>query len=171
VHAPAVMIHLLCGAAAYAPGHWPASCLANRASAVTMGIDQDATAWIGSNLGAVEKSSSLGGSGWSSFRRVSVEDDAREYFVKTSNRPSDAMFLGEALGLRAMYSAEAVRIPEVVGWGDGTQGGSFIVMEYLPLSGKRRADPREFGRAMARMHLAPPAAAEARQVRRGDIFE
>jgi len=103
----------------------------------------------------------MGGSGWAAFMRVAVKGSEREYFVKTSNRLSDAMFLGEALGLRAMYAANAVRVPEVLHCGDGMQGGSFIVMEYLPLGG--RADPREFGRAMAQMHLAQPSVREAKE--------
>lgn len=126
-----------------------------------MGISQDAEEWISANVGPVERSSRMGGSGWAAFMRVAVKGSEREYFVKTSNRPSDAMFLGEALGLRAMYAANAVRIPEVLHCGDGMQGGSFIVMEYLPLGG--RADPREFGRAMAQMHLAQPSAREAKE--------
>lgn len=125
-----------------------------------MGINQDAEAWISANIGPLERSSRMGGSGWAAFMRVAVKGDKREYFVKTSSRPSDLMFLGEALGLRAMYAANAVRIPEVLHYGDGMQGGSFIVMEYLPLGG--RADPKEFGRLMAKMHLAEPSAPEAK---------
>jgi len=126
-----------------------------------MGISQDAEEWISANVGPVERSSRMGGSGWAAFMRVAVKGSEREYFVKTSNRLSDAMFLGEALGLRAMYAANAVRVPEVLHCGDGMQGGSFIVMEYLPLGG--RADPREFGRAMAQMHLAQPSVREAKE--------
>ena len=68
--------------------------------------------------------------------------------------------LGEALGLKAMRHTGSVRIPEVIGYGDGATSGSFLVMELLNLGG--RADAAEFGRAMARMHLAEPLAPEAR---------
>ena len=46
-------------------------------------------------------------------------------------------------------------------FGDSESGdGSYIIMDFLELGG--RADQRVFGRRMAEMHLATPAAAEAR---------
>jgi len=90
-----------------------------------------------------------------------VEGADRSFFVKSSSRPCDIMFLGEALGLRAMHASKSVRIPEVLHYGDGDSGGSFIVMEFLRLSG--RADAKLFGRKMAMMHLATPLAEEAQQ--------
>eukprot|EP00965_Chrysotila_dentata_P207773 6184321-Pleurochrysis_carterae.AAC.2 len=60
-----------------------------------------------------------------------------------------------------MHASKSVRIPEVLHYGDGDSGGSFIVMEFLRLSG--RADAKLFGRKMAMMHLATPLAEEAQQ--------
>lgn len=122
-----------------------------------MAANDDALRWVEANVGAIESSSSAGGSGWASFRRVKA--GGRELFIKTSSRPSDVMFLGEAVGLRAMHATDSVVVPEVLAFGDGDGGGSYLIMQYLEFGG--RADPREFGRKMAQMHLAPCAQAEA----------
>ena len=71
------------------------------------------------------------------------------------------MFHGEALGLNAMYECsqsgddDSLRIPKVYHYGDYSSGnGSYLIMEYLNLAG--RSDDRALGKAIARMHLAPP---------------
>lgn len=60
-------------------------------------------------------------------------------------------------------ATNTLRIPQVFHYGPlpGPPGGgalhgngSFIVMEYLSMSG--RADPAELGKQLARMHLAEP---------------
>jgi protein-ribulosamine 3-kinase len=68
------------------------------------------------------------------------------------------MFAGEALGLKAMYETKACRIPEVLHWGNDGRGGSYIIMEFLPLGG--RGSQKELGRAIAKMHLAAPTSCE-----------
>lgn len=129
----------------------------NRA-AHCMSVDDNALRWVEANVGAVELSSAAGGSGWASFKRVKA--GGRELFVKTSSRPSNVMFLGEAVGLRAMHATDSVVVPDVLHFGDGDGGGSYLVMEYLEFSG-RVSDQADFGRRMAEMHLAPCAQAEA----------
>ena len=124
------------------------------------GPQADAQRWIEEHHGAVSKSQGMGGSGWASFCRVSTAE--REFFVKTSNKNCEQMFYGEAVGLRAMHATNTIRIPEVLKFGDSESGdGSYIIMDFLTLGG--RADQRVFGRRMAEMHLATPAAAEARE--------
>ena len=93
-----------------------------------------------------------------------LNDDYKpvSFFVKSSTRVCEEMFKGEALGLQAMYacsqgSEDALRIPKVFHYGDYSASdskGSFLIMEYLNLAG--RSDDRALGRAVARMHLAPP---------------
>jgi protein-ribulosamine 3-kinase len=139
-----------------------------------------------SGYGSITRSVPVGSSGWASFRRVEVsdpppDDDHRDgdgeekrrrrgtsFFVKFSpSRSYEEMFRGEALGLEAMRACsssprggggdDALRIPRVYRHGDcscGGGGGSFLIMEYLDLAG--RSDDRALGRAVARMHLAPP---------------
>lgn len=126
---------------------------------MSSGADADSLKWIEKEIGAIVKSQRMGGSGWASFSRHTTTE--RELFVKTSSRNLEQMFYGEALGLRAMHATGTIRIPEVLKFADSESGsGSYIVMEYLDLG--RRADKRTFGRRMAEMHLATPAAAEAR---------
>ena len=159
-----------------------------RVQMAASGPQADAQRWIEEQHGAITKSQGMGGSGWASFCRVSTAE--REFFVKTSNKNCEQMFYGEAIGLRAMHATNTIRIPEVrvrvsVGlgsdpnlnpnpnpnpnrnpnqvlkFGDSESGdGSYIIMDFLELGG--RADQRVFGRRMAEMHLATPAAAEAR---------
>ena len=54
----------------------------------------------------VAKKTTLGGSGWSAFRRYAVEGSDKEYFVKTSSRNSDEMFLGEVQSLAVAHLSE-----------------------------------------------------------------
>ncbi|KAL3795135.1 hypothetical protein HJC23_007363 [Cyclotella cryptica] len=136
-------------------------------------LDNELSTWAASsNFGTIDKSVPAGSSGWASFRKVYVTDpptnhNGKEvsFFVKSSSRSCKDMFYGEALGLQAMYACsggdgadgdgDALRIPKVYHYGDYSDGrGSFLIMEYLNLSG--RSDDRALGKAMARMHLSPP---------------
>ena len=124
------------------------------------GAEADAHRWLEANHGAITKASRLGGSGWASFSKVATAE--REFFVKYSSKPMEAMFYGEALGLRAMHATSTIKVPEVLRFADSESGsGSYIIMEFLPLGG--RGDQETFGRRMAEMHLATPAAAEAKE--------
>jgi len=131
-------------------------------------LDDELSRWAaGAGYGGILSSKPAGSSGWASFRRVELEDpSAPTLFVKSSSKPAATMFEGEFLGLRAMYecsshggggSGEGLRIPQVFHCADIPGGrGSVLVMEYLKLGG--RSDDRALGRAVARMHLAPPKA-------------
>jgi fructosamine-3-kinase len=132
-------------------------------------LDDELQNWAtSSDFGSIDQSIPAGSSGWASFRKVLVTNppkrDGKEvtFFVKSSSRSCREMFYGEALGLQAMYACssttddgESLRIPRVYHYGDYTDGrGSFLVMEYLNLAG--RSDDRSLGKAVARMHSAPP---------------
>eukprot|EP01023_Acetabularia_acetabulum_P058044 TRINITY_DN6795_c0_g1_i2.p1 TRINITY_DN6795_c0_g1~~TRINITY_DN6795_c0_g1_i2.p1 ORF type:complete len:357 (-),score=42.40 TRINITY_DN6795_c0_g1_i2:41-1039(-) len=112
--------------------------------------------WIEQNLknGKVLNCGSVGSCGWPQQYIMSMEDGTR-YFVKTARGyNADEMFEGEALGLMALHDTDTVRVPEVVHYGDMNGGASFIVMSLVKFSG--RIDQREFGRLLAKMHLATP---------------
>jgi protein-ribulosamine 3-kinase len=129
-------------------------------------LDQELELWASSEgYGKIDKAIPAGSSGWASFRKVTVTNPPESngkpvsFFVKSSSRSAEEMFLGEALGLKAMYECsqgeDSLRIPKVYHYGDFAEGkGSLIVMEYLNLAG--RSDDRALGKAMAKMHLAPP---------------
>jgi protein-ribulosamine 3-kinase len=142
----------------------------HKTSAALSPLDEELQQWAStSNYGTIDKIIPSGSSGWASFRKVTVTDPPLNddnkpvsFFVKSSTRVCEEMFKGEALGLQAMYacsqgSEDALRIPKVFHYGDYSASdskGSFLIMEYLNLAG--RSDDRALGRAMARMHLAPP---------------
>ena len=132
-----------------------------------MRVFDDAEKWIGDNLGAIVKKKPMGGgSGWASLSRYEVAGMDADIVVKASgSKPLESMFLGEALGLKALGASKTLKIPEVYHMADGFEGGSYFVMDYLEFSG--RADPTLFGRKMAEMHLAEPLAAEAKAGRFG----
>ena len=134
---------------------------------ITMRIFDDAEKWIGDNLGAITKKKPMGGgSGWASLSRYEVAGMDADIVVKASgSKPLESMFLGEALGLKALGASKTLKIPEVYHMADGFEGGSYFVMDYLEFSG--RADPTLFGRKMAEMHLAEPLAVEAKAGRFG----
>lgn len=130
------------------------------AAAVSMSA---ATDWLLENGYTVEDAKGSGSSGWASFSQLSArrpDGSDVKLFVKTAGRSAKEMFEGEALGLQAMHATKTIRVPAVEHYGDAPSGGSFMIMEYLDLRGS--ADPTELGRQMARMHLAPPLAPEAR---------
>ena len=132
-----------------------------------MGISDDAERWITDNCGPISSKRSMGGgSGWASLTRYAVEGHRCELVVKASpSKQLEQMFLGEALGLKALRASGALAIPEVFAYADGSTSGSYLIMEYMDFSG--RADPHLFGRSMALLHAAEPLAAEAKEGRFG----
>lgn len=136
----------------------------HRQRQLQMGGEGDIKAWFRENgFGDVAKrGSSFGGSGWSSTAKWVSTDSQEAFFVKTSSKACNSMFLGEAQGLTAMrLAAEAspeprLKIPKVYHCADydGPGRGSFIIMEFLNMGG--RGDQVEFGKALAHMHLAEP---------------
>ena len=135
---------------------------ATRGGQPTMGIMDDVDKYIETNVGKIASRSGVGGgSGWAQCVRYKIEG-GKELFVKASgNKPLEKMFLGEGLGLKALYECGKLAIPEVLHYADGYDGGSYIIMEYLDIGG--RPDPEAFGRAMAQMHLTEPRDAEAKE--------
>ncbi|GBF92654.1 hypothetical protein Rsub_05023 [Raphidocelis subcapitata] len=128
------------------------------AAAASARISSPAADWISDNLGSgyVVREKFMGGSGWSSTY-VYTTEGGKDYFVKTSGgTKAEGMFKGEQLGLSAMGATRSVRVPEVFHVGTLAAGrGAFIVMEALRLGGS--PDQEALGRAVAAMHLAPPA--------------
>jgi len=132
-------------------------------------LDKEISKWCASSgNGKVESIAWAGSSDWASFRKVTLKDSAKQFFVKTSTRSAREMFQGEALGLQAMYECSGqtmgngtgdddddirLKIPQVHYWGDFS-GGSLLIMDFLNLSG--RGNGYNLGKAMAQMHLAAP---------------
>lgn len=111
------------------------------------------------NLGKVTSMSRAGSSGWAVMHKATTDTGSR-FFIKVS-RDDAAMFAGEANGLSAMFKTGTIRVPEVFHYGSlrSTQG-SFIIMESLELLPVY--SQYELGLAVAAMHCADPAHAEAK---------
>ena len=90
-----------------------------------------------------------GKSGGSINTAVVLSSDEQQYFVKTNASGQKAMFEAEARGLLALASSKTLKVPRPVCFGEN-QSQSYIVMEYLEMSG--RADPVALGQQLALMH-------------------
>jgi len=78
-----------------------------------------------------------------------VSNAKAEYFVKTNHLEHGDMFETEALSLKEMRDQNTVRVPEPVCYGQ-TDSKTFLVLEYLPLTG--RFDATLLGQQLAAMH-------------------
>lgn len=80
-----------------------------------------------------------------------VSDGERTFFVKLNSAPQLDMFEAEALGLKHMAEAQAIRVPSPIC--TGVSGNSaYIVLEWLNLGGGNAQAWAELGRNLARMH-------------------
>ena len=77
--------------------------------------------------------------------------DGRQVFVKTNARAPAGMFAAEAAGLSWLASAQAVRLPRVLGAGE-----RFLALELLRPGRRGRSFDEELGRALAALHRAGP---------------
>ena len=89
--------------------------VAPRTGGANMGVsvDADIERWLELNVGSGVTRKALGGSGWASFSRYSVDGAESDLFIKTSRRSVDEMFFGEALGLKALHATQTVTVPKV----------------------------------------------------------
>lgn len=78
-----------------------------------------------------------------------ISDANTDYFLKTNTADKIDMFAAEAEGLEAMATTEAIRVPQPVCYGSNGDE-SYLVMEYLPLTGN--LDRSLFGQQMAKFH-------------------
>lgn len=80
-----------------------------------------------------------------------VSDGSQLYFVKLNQASKVAMFEAEALGLREMAQAQAIRVPQALCWGTA-DGQSYIVLEWLELGSGPKANWAQMGQQLAAMH-------------------
>ena len=78
-----------------------------------------------------------------------IQGDGQDFFVKLNSADAREMFIAEAEGLRQILASESVRAPRPLCWATA-EGSAWLVMEYLPLSG--RGSGAELGRQLAAMH-------------------
>jgi len=83
------------------------------------------------------------------------ETDKGPFFVKMNSRIDKSMFEAEAEGLKCMHATNTVRVPMPYAVGSLSSGGSFLIMEKLPLGRVSSSTQRRLGQELAQMHLAP----------------
>ena len=78
-------------------------------------------------------------------------DDQRRFFVKSQ---SDSLepFMAEAAGLAAIRSANAIRVPNLIGVGQTEFGDGFLVLEAIESGQSPAGFFENFGAALALMH-------------------
>jgi fructosamine-3-kinase len=74
-----------------------------------------------------------------------------DIFLKTGPASSFDMFAAEAEGLLELAQADAIRVPEVLAFGN-ENGGAFIALEWLELGSSNTSIERRFGEQLAELH-------------------
>ena len=90
-------------------------------------------------------------SGGSIHRAWQLDDGVRCYFVKTNELAAAPMFAAEALGLKVLEAAAAVRTPSLVMTGQ-TASQAFLVLEHLNLVSLDQQGGARLGKALAELH-------------------
>lgn len=80
-----------------------------------------------------------------------LEDGRRRFFVKIHDADRLPMFEAEAAGLAELARPAALRVPRPVTQGTAA-GHSFLVLEFVDLSGGSARSARLLGEALARLH-------------------
>ncbi|WP_428609963.1 fructosamine kinase family protein [Sedimenticola sp.] len=91
--------------------------------------------------------SPLGGGCINQALKLTIGEQA--YFVKLNQADSFAMFDNEVDGLQALNAAHALRIPQVVCYGQ-FKSSAYLVLEFIPLT--HHGDPQRAGRQLAALH-------------------
>jgi fructosamine-3-kinase len=82
-------------------------------------------------------------------------DDGRRVFAKTNDRAPAGFFAAEAHGLDWLAEARAVRLPNVLGSGEGRDGASpFLLLEWVEAGARGRDLDEQLGARLASLHRA-----------------
>ncbi len=110
-------------------------------------------------VGRIEGARALGGGCIHAAARV--DTDGGPLFCKWNHGDAGAAFGAEARGLDDLRRAAGdggLRIPDVRGWRDATEGTpGWLALEYLPPSPPAPDYERRLGRGLAALHSAPVA--------------
>lgn len=105
---------------------------------------------IETQIGSTVQRTSLGGGSINSAWRAESES-GHSYFVKLNREGLLAMFEAEAEGLAELQKAEAIRVPEPIGYGAG-EGYAWLATEYIEFGRGNSQSQALFGRQFAAMH-------------------
>lgn len=85
------------------------------------------------------------------FEITSAGAGGDRYFLKLNRAEALPMFEAEALGLKQLAAAQAIRVPRPICW--GTAGDDcYLVMEYLAFGSGSSQAWADMGRQLARLH-------------------
>jgi fructosamine-3-kinase len=85
-----------------------------------------------------------------------ISDDTTAYFVKLNDAARMGMFEAEALGLRAMWKTETIRVPKPICWGT-VDRSAYIVLEWLDFGYGTHDAWTAMGQQLAAMHRVTSA--------------
>ena len=88
--------------------------------------------------------------------RMLVLSDGRKVFLKQNTRDNAGFFRAEEKGLEAIRKTGTIGAPALLGTGV-TDGGAYLMMEYLEAGPKKPDYWEQFGRQLAAMHRADTA--------------
>jgi fructosamine-3-kinase len=80
-----------------------------------------------------------------------IDDETRSYFVKLNRASQVEMFAAEALGLQQMAATQTITVPKPICWGMA-DSSSYLVLEWLDLSGGSQQAWQQMGGQLAAMH-------------------
>lgn len=81
-----------------------------------------------------------------------LETSSGKYFVKYNKASAyPGMFAQEARGLEFLFSANAIRVPEVIGTGE-SGNNSFLLLEYIEAASQKNDFWEVFGQKLAKLH-------------------
>jgi len=91
-----------------------------------------------------------------------LETDSGEvFFAKWNPAPLPGFFSTEARGLTALADTGALRVPEVMGYGEGEGGDpGWLALEFIPQGSPAPGYGEALGRGLAALHRAGGAGAE-----------
>jgi protein-ribulosamine 3-kinase len=98
--------------------------------------------------------SSIGGGDINSAYKLQTADLI--WFIKLNRADLADMFSAEAAGLRELADMGAVRVPEVICFGQFQQH-AYLVLNYIELGSLRGDSAQVFGRQLAQLHRQPQA--------------
>ncbi len=84
-----------------------------------------------------------------------VETGRGQYFVKWRHNPPPGFFEAEAVGLRLLEAAGAVRVPKIVAQRAADRHTSFLILDWIDTRTRSRTAADALGRALARQHAQP----------------
>jgi len=90
---------------------------------------------------------SLSGGCISDAYKITTNDNSNFFLKYNYQSASNDMFIKEANGLKELTKANAIRIPEVLGFDE-----NYILLEYIPTGNRRKNFFEEFGQRFAVLH-------------------